>query len=275
MRSASFRSDSDLGCFQLSSARSSLIPQHIRNTLIPTNDTTSPHILAWDRINPPLSAPASHSESWRQFLHSRASSRSFTTPDPYRRPSSRLSEPAFDHNDEDRGFGPDDDADRDDLPIAPSSALIGRSTPVAPSSIHAIATPRPTLLFAIASDDVAQVKRVLESGDARPNDQVGPQSALAFTLTNDKLHHKMEIVKTLLAFGADPSVLKKPELNLPPRDISLSVTPSTTLLDGMDPATRYFLRSYHGMPPWRMLIYTSQGITLIEQPRLQLVGYRN
>ncbi|KIM79757.1 hypothetical protein PILCRDRAFT_98157 [Piloderma croceum F 1598] len=112
--------------------------------------------------------------------------------------------------------------------------------------MHAIATPAPTLLFAIASDDVAQVNRVLESGDAGPNDQVEPQSALAFTLTNDQLHHKMEIVKALLAFGADPSDLKNPELNPPRRNVASgdgrgeAITQSP-VLDNVDPATGYYI----------------------------------
>ena len=72
---------------------------------------------------------------------------------------------------------------------------------------HAIATPRPTLMFAIASDDVSQVQKVLDSGEANPNDQVGPQSALKFALTNNQLTNRLEIVKTLLAFGADPTGL--------------------------------------------------------------------
>jgi hypothetical protein len=72
---------------------------------------------------------------------------------------------------------------------------------------HAIATPRPTLMFAIAGDDVSQVQRVLDSGEADPNDQVGPQSALRFALTNDQLTNRLEIVKTLLAYGADPAGL--------------------------------------------------------------------
>jgi hypothetical protein len=135
--------------------------------------------------------------------------------------------------------------------------------------MHAIATPPPTLLFAIASDDVAQVRRVLENGDAGPNDQVGPQSALAFTLTNDKLYHKIEIVKALLAFGADPSALKNPESNPPPRSVmsghgSPEATTLATTLEGMDPATRYFL--VHIIPLWQILI---------EQPHLRLVEYRN
>jgi hypothetical protein len=73
---------------------------------------------------------------------------------------------------------------------------------------HAIATPRPTLMFAIASDDVSQVQRVLDTGEANPNDQVGPQSALKFALTNNQLTNRLEIVKTLLAYGADPAGLR-------------------------------------------------------------------
>jgi len=73
---------------------------------------------------------------------------------------------------------------------------------------HAIATPRPTLMFAIASDDVSQVQRVLDNGEANPNDQVGPHSALKFALTSDQLTNRLEIVKTLLAYGADPAGLR-------------------------------------------------------------------
>jgi hypothetical protein len=99
-------------------------------------------------------------------------------------------------------------------------------------------------MFAIASDDPARVRKVLESGDAGPNDQVGPQSALAFTLTNSQLTHKVEMVKTLLAFGADPAALKNTELNHSPRrvasddDTSTSSSIAPSLLEGMDPATR-------------------------------------
>ncbi|KIK92311.1 hypothetical protein PAXRUDRAFT_147605, partial [Paxillus rubicundulus Ve08.2h10] len=109
--------------------------------------------------------------------------------------------------------------------------------------VHAIATPKPTLLFAIASDDVEQVRQVLESGEAGPNDLVGPQSALAFTLTNDKLAHKQEIVKALLAYGANPSALRNPALNPAARAESdeLITPPPETTLEGMDPATRYFV----------------------------------
>jgi len=119
-------------------------------------------------------------------------------------------------------------------------------------------------MFAIASDDVEQVKRVLESG-MNPNEEVGPQSALEFALTNDGLVNKLEIVKTLLAYGADPAPVKK--LGGPPparaqeeekrevgdgEDVVATVTPgkgeedvtpppeskSADLMDSFDPATR-------------------------------------
>lgn len=116
-----------------------------------------------------------------------------------------------------------------------------RPTSVLAPPVHAIATPKPTLLFAIASDDVDQVRQVLESGEAGPNDSVGPQSALAFTLTNDKLAHKQEIVKALLAYGATPSALRNPSLNPAPRVRGveeLGAPPPETTSEGMDPATR-------------------------------------
>lgn len=59
-------------------------------------------------------------------------------------------------------------------------------------------------MFAIASDDPDQVRQVLESGAADPNEVVGPQAALAFALKNENLTNRLEIVKTLLAFGANP-----------------------------------------------------------------------
>ena len=94
-------------------------------------------------------------------------------------------------------------------PAAHAPTASAPATPIEP--VHAIATPRPTLLFALASDDVDAVRRVLESGEARPSDDVGPQSALAFTLANDQLKNKMQMVKLLLAYGADTAALRDPE----------------------------------------------------------------
>ncbi|KAL5529535.1 hypothetical protein ACEPAG_5520 [Sanghuangporus baumii] len=98
-----------------------------------------------------------------------------------------------------------------DIDIPPKSTIPVAAHGTISSPCHAIATPRPTLMFAIASDNPAEVERVLASGEARPNDVIGPQSALEFALTNDALVNKTEIVKTLLAFGADVSTVS-PEL---------------------------------------------------------------
>ena len=131
---------------------------------------------------------------------------------------------------------------------------------------HAIATPRPTLMFAIASDDVSEVRRVLDSGEANPNDQVGPQSALKFALTNNQLTNRLDIVKTLLAYGADPTGLKNTSggqehsrrssvvisgaspahvghsLNASEIDGRREVDPAFEAMKSqMDPATRYFI----------------------------------
>ncbi|KAL5489991.1 hypothetical protein ACEPAI_4824 [Sanghuangporus weigelae] len=98
-----------------------------------------------------------------------------------------------------------------DTLIPPTSTIPAAVHAAIPVACHAIATPRPTLMFAIASDNPAEVERVLANGEARPNDVIGPQSALEFALTNDALVNKTEIVKTLLAFGADVSTVS-PEL---------------------------------------------------------------
>lgn len=102
-------------------------------------------------------------------------------------------------------------------------------------------------MFAIASDDPDAVRTVLERGDVSPNDDVGPQSALAFALTNDRLQNRVEIVKALLSYGADPAALRDPTRNPPhwadaaERDSMVVSPPPTTSLEAMDPATRYYI----------------------------------
>lgn len=96
-------------------------------------------------------------------------------------------------------------------------------------------------MFAIASDNTKSVLDVLEHDRADPNEPIGPQSALAFALTNERLSHKLEIVKALLAHGADPAALRNPELNPPHRGTSAgddAIPPLTTTREAMDPATR-------------------------------------
>ncbi|KAF8163632.1 hypothetical protein B0H34DRAFT_795315 [Crassisporium funariophilum] len=225
----------------LSSARSSLIPLHVRTTLFPSESRTpapSSPVFFNDlaNIDEPRSAPVT---SWQDSTN-------------FYRPSSRLSEPFYDHDEDD-----EDDTDnyrndtydetiRRPISVVPHTAPVSRATSVLRQPMYAIATPLPTLMFAIASDDVEQVRQVLESGDAGPNDSVGPQSALAFTLTNDKLTNKLDIVKTLLAYGADPTVVKAE--SQPPRaahieglDQQDAPNPAPTLMDEMDPATRYYV----------------------------------
>ncbi|KAI6166826.1 P-loop containing nucleoside triphosphate hydrolase protein [Pisolithus thermaeus] len=185
----------------------------------------------------PRSAPApTQPSSWR-LSNYRESSRSYTAADHW--PSRRNSTLSF-------SYVPSEEAEGDGSPSSGLDPLtpvdhIPRPTSASESPIHAIATPKPTLLFAIASDDVEQVRKVLESGEAGPNDPVGPQSALAFTLTNDRLARKNDIVKVLLAYGADPSALRNPALNPTARTESNMCPPLETTLEGMDPATRYFV----------------------------------
>ncbi|KAI0313123.1 P-loop containing nucleoside triphosphate hydrolase protein [Amylostereum chailletii] len=128
---------------------------------------------------------------------------------------------------------------------------------VSPSpSLHSPAPAVSSLLFAIASDDAEQVRTVLGRGDVGPNDDTGPQSALAFALTNEQLSNKVDIVKALLAYGADPAALRDPERNPPHRSdmdsrSSMIVSPPPmTSLEAMDPATRYYI-SRAGAPNTR------------------------
>ncbi|KAG8941256.1 hypothetical protein FRC04_004658 [Tulasnella sp. 424] len=81
----------------------------------------------------------------------------------------------------------------------------------AASSAASSAVAKPLLFFAIASDDVKEVERLLSSGEANANDRAGPDDlpALLFTMGNEGLKNKNEIIKTLLAYGADPSVLQQ------------------------------------------------------------------
>jgi hypothetical protein len=231
---------------QLSSARSSLIPKHICNTLFTSQDiptSSSSYQSDGPKLDEPHSAPITNTLSWHtpSIIADNLTKGSHNSD----RLSSRFSEPSFGPEDEDEeDNGEDTNHDhtiRRPLPIVPHTAPVSRTASVIRPPMYAIATPPPTLMFAIASDDVDQVRQVLENGDAGPNDLVGPQSALAFALTNDQLAHKIDIVKTLLAYGADPTVLKKEGLALPPvaQADDIATPPlSNSLINAMDPATR-------------------------------------
>ena len=180
------------------------------------------------------------------------------------RSESRLSEPidSFDERREDEYYQAADEADETvrrpvsaDAPQRRESSIFANQQKQKRQSVvsagqshreslliepvHAIATPRPTLLFALASDDVREVRRALESGEAGPNDDVGPQSALAFTLANDQLKNKMQMVKMLLAYGADTSTLRDPETEeQEERSSQRGSGRLSKLLANVDPATR-------------------------------------
>ena len=212
----------------------------------------------------PHSAPLSRPMSWQKFPDSRRSSRTssihLSSTRSSLRPSSRLSERLvpldenaeviFNHTEDENDYQFEDPELEDTVhvPAVHSPERVYTRPPsVLHSPVHAIATPRPSLLFAIASDDVEEVRKVLESGEAGPNDDVGPQSALAFALTANNLNHKMEIVKLLLAHGANPTTL---------RDADHSATSSSghsefdggrgtpsmaAVIESADPATRYYI----------------------------------
>ena len=252
---------------QLTSPRSSSIPD--LHTQLADQPRSAPATDS-DYASIPHTDHITRRQSWQHRLsqdseskHSSSSRRSSLAHIPvYSRPSSRLSERLISLHEEEEEVDftaqdedcviPDetDDTIRGDAPISPPSPTQACTRPpsVLHSPVHAIATPRPTLLFAIASDDVDEVRRVLESGEAGPNDDVGPQSALAFAVTANQLKHKQEIIKVLLAHGADPSVLNELQSAAPSRSISPSdsqpggQTPSAPrLTEALDPATRYFI----------------------------------
>lgn len=171
------------------------------------------------------------------------------------RAPSRASEPSLYRIDEQEHGYTEKITTRELAQIVPHSAppISQYSSRMVPA-VHAIATPKPTLFFAIASDKVDEVRNVLESGHAGPNEAIGPQSALEFALTNDQLTHKTEIVKLLLAYGANPRVarnqiVKQSPTNVDPRTKTELAEPNsspvvnTTILDGVDAATRFVLSS--------------------------------
>jgi hypothetical protein len=88
------------------------------------------------------------------------------------------------------------------------------------------------------------VARILANGEAHPDDRAGPDDlpALVFSLANDQLKNKTEIVKTLLSHGADPSVVEH-LVSLDEadeqQDSSFSEFPlSQKIKEGMNPAIR-------------------------------------
>ncbi|KAJ3576879.1 hypothetical protein NP233_g128 [Leucocoprinus birnbaumii] len=254
------------------SSRFSSLSDRMRNNLIASDSRipsplTSDNFAQLSNFGPPQSAPLPYSHIWR-----RASIHSIVSQDEYSRASSRLSDRNIRPIDEEDDNYDDDETESREyhpeyeeahstghiyqqfspppIPPPPHSAPV--TQPVDRPFYHAVSTAKPTLMFAIASDDVAEVRRVLESGDAGPNDTVGPQTALEFALTNEHLQNKMEIVKTLLAYGADPRVVKQPNatvaqqrrdsVRLGGQAPEVTEDPgATSLMDDIDPAIRYYV----------------------------------
>ena len=275
-----------LACFssnysteQLPSPCPSSIPEHIHSTLTPVHDSSLSSFASTHAPSPRFHSAkresqlqSEHASSWHQPRY-RAASHTSSQPSS-QRSTRRLS--AFSVANDDAN----EDTDEYDLTVCRPVAPISRPPSIPETPVHAIAMPKPTLLFAIASDDVSQVRQVLESGEAGPNDQVGPQSALAFTLTNDQLSHKNEIVKALLAYGADPSALRNPNLNPSPeggQKLSGSHSqPAETTPEGMDPATRCIVFLNLSSPLAHLIIryYVTRADTTHTRQTSQLI-YRS
>lgn len=102
-------------------------------------------------------------------------------------------------------------------------------------------SPRPELLFAIASDQPAEVERLLSTGKASANETTGSGAGvLEFTVSNEALKNKTEIVKTLLKYGADPDALRR---DVPVNDeqaggVQQSPSLAKTVEENMNPALK-------------------------------------
>ncbi|KJA26984.1 hypothetical protein HYPSUDRAFT_63248 [Hypholoma sublateritium FD-334 SS-4] len=253
----------------LSSTRSPPLPLHVRNSLIPSEHSpTSPssHLpkSLTNLDDPPQSAPVA---SWRRSVN-------------YSRPSSRLSEPIHELEDDDFdddtarfSRDPYGETIRRPIPDAPLTAPVSHASSLQ-HPIYTIETPKPTLMFAIASDNVEQVRQVLASGEAGPNESVGPQSALEFTLRNDKLTNKLEIVKALLAYGADPAAATKAEVSAAAHSPSQEDEERPrSLMQEIDPATRYYLERADSIHTKRMSVLIHRSFFRpLTRVRYDLIG---
>ncbi|KAF8582296.1 P-loop containing nucleoside triphosphate hydrolase protein [Ramaria rubella] len=103
-------------------------------------------------------------------------------------------------------------------------------------------SPRPQLLFAIASDQPTEVERLLSTGMASANETTGSGTGLLeFTVSNEGLKHKTEIVKVLLKYGADPNALKRDDNLEDPKEPQRSLVLNKKMEEGMNPALKYYL----------------------------------
>jgi hypothetical protein len=158
-----------------------------------------------------------------------------------------------------------------------SSPSISPSLSVPPSPAPAT-SPLPILFFALGSDSPTSVERILVNGEAHPDDRAGPDDlpALVFSLANDKLKNKTEIVKTLLSHGADPSVVQ----HLVPldegedqQDSSFSEFPlAQKIKEGMNPAIRYYLRRKIDLTPPQLKLLQDSSLDPLLRTRFCLIG---
>jgi hypothetical protein len=81
------------------------------------------------------------------------------------------------------------------------------------------------------------VQRALDDG-LSANEASGPHSALAFAVGNQNLTRKVDIVKTLLAYGADAGSLDALTPASSEADVDDTLTPGHQRVDSLDPATR-------------------------------------
>lgn len=120
---------------------------------------------------------------------------------------------------------------------------------------------RPQLLFAIASDKPEMVENLLASGQSFVNEMADSGTdLLSFTVSNENLKHKTEIVKTLLKYGADPAVLTRHESQVSlqgPLKEEGKDSPVIMANGHMNAAMEYFL--------------TRQSLDLDSKPTLQVL----
>ncbi|KDQ15714.1 hypothetical protein BOTBODRAFT_108216 [Botryobasidium botryosum FD-172 SS1] len=146
------------------------------------------------------------------------------------------------------------------------------------SSFVSATTPsRPLLFFAMGSDTPAEVERLLVTGEADANERAGPQDlpALVFALTNDQLEHKTEIVKTLLAHGADPAVVEHLASSSPDSADSDDESDSPLAVkvkEAMNPAIRYYLGRQLPVPIRQQELLKEAGFESLLRARFCIVG---
>lgn len=114
------------------------------------------------------------------------------------------------------------------------------ATPFQTPSTPPIPTERPKLFFAIASTKPDEVARLLATGEASPNETVGPHDMHALTFAMENMAHgdpamlpqMEEVVTTLLSYGADPTVLE---------DTSSKPNSSDQLRAGANPLVKFVI----------------------------------